>query len=280
MIYTKQNTVSSISNRTIFSNILDDFTIDDGKQKSMDVEPSESICPSVEELTDICANTSSLSASDDFCMPTLNYMSSVTHIQSADIQGSLRVCLHGEGETANVTFNPDTIQLGCLEMKKTVERSVLMFNSSEVLPIIYRYKKVPFVEVTPKQGYIPPEEGNEILVRITPAKNGAVKTKIDFELLYYNFPRKEEEYVIVGEDGVVLEFEVPFTKAVSKPKVRKGTCGNRNLPTEEIRFSTNVDIPKCIMPVNARNKRSQDNAFIAFPDDRPAALRPWRRTEA
>lgn len=232
----------------------------------------------MEEITDLRTNTSSISASDDFSIPTVSYMKSVTRIESADVQGSLRLCLYGEGETANVTLRPDAFHLGSLEKNQTTERELLIFNTSEVLPIVYRYKKVAFVEVSPKQGTIQPEEGKEVLIKITPGKSGDVKTKIVFELLYYNFPRKEGEYVVVGEESVVLEFNVPFIKPTLKPKVRKGTCGKRNLPTEEIKFTSNIVIPKCIMPIGGR-KYPNENAFIAFPDDRPAVLRPWRRTE-
>lgn len=206
-------------------------------------------------------------------------MKSVTRIESANIQGSVRVCLYGEGETADVTLRPDAFHLGSLEMNQPTERELLIFNTSEVLPIIYRYKKVAFVEVIPKQGTVPPEEGKEVLVRVTPGRSGTIKTKIAFDLLYYNFPRKEGEYVVVGEESAVLHFEVPFAKQVVKAKIRKGPCGKRNLLTEELRFSTKVDIPKTIMPFGARGKYPNEHAFIAFPDDRPAVLRPWRLTE-
>lgn len=107
-----------------------------------------------------------------------------------------------------------------------------------------------------------------------------MKTKICFDLLYYDFPRKAEEYVVVGEDSVSLEFEVPFSTKTEKKKVVRRNCGDKvSLPLKEIRFTTKVHIPKCIMPPGGRNKYERDNAFIAFPNDRPASIRPWRKSD-
>lgn len=33
------------------------------------------------------------------------------------------------------------------------------------------------------------------------------------------------------------------------------------------------------MPIGVRNKYPEDNVFIAFADDRPFVLRPWRKAE-
>lgn len=258
--------------------ITDNANIDDTKLRSVDNENTGSIANSLEEAYELGANTSSMSASEDFSMPALSYMKSVTRIEAADVQsGSLRVCLYGQGESASVTLRPDVFHLTSLNINQTTERELLIFNTSEILPIIYRYKKSAFVEVFPNQDTIQPEGSKEVLVRITPAKSGTVRMKIVFELLYYDFPRKNGEYVVVGQESALLEFDVPFVKTTQK--LKRGPCGKRNLVTEEIRFSSLVHIPKCIMPIGGRSKYAKDDAYIAFPDDRPAALRPWRRTE-
>lgn len=243
----------------------------------MDATPS--LNTSLEDITDPYPNTSSLSTSEDFSIPTLNYIKSVTHIESADVQRPLRICLYGEGETNHVTLRPDAFHLGSLEIKQTVQRELLLFNNSQALPIIFKYNKVPFIEVFPKQGVISPEEGKEVLIKVTPGRNGLVETKITFELLHYNFPRKEGEYVVVGRESATLEFEVCFKKCTAPLKLRKGMCGKRNFITEDIKFTSKVYIPKGIMPIGGRTKYLNDRALIAFPDDRPLALRPWRRTE-
>lgn len=249
------------------------------KRRSVEGDITESLTASTEDTIDVLPNTSTLSASDDFSLPTVNYMNSVTRIESANVQSSLGVCLYGEGETANVTLRPNAFHLGYLKINQSAQRELLIFNNSEVLPIIFKYEKVPFVEVTPKQGLIPPEGGKEVLVKVIPARCGLVKTKIVFKLLYYNFPRKEGEYVVVGKESADLEFEVLFKKPTLEVLHKKGKCGKRNLLTEDIKFSSKVHIPKCIMPTAGKKKLPRDDALIAFPDDRPTAQRPWRRTE-
>lgn len=246
----------------------------------MDTDPSGSITnTSLEDISDACRNTSLLSAIEELSIPSLSYMKSVTHIESIDVQQLVRICFYGEGETANVTLRPDAFCLGNLEANQTTQRELLIFNHSEVLPIIFKYKKMPFVEVFPKEGIILSEEGKEVLVKVTPGRSGVIKTQIVFELLYYNFPRKEGEYVVVGSESASLEFEVAFKNFTPLSKPKRGMCGKRNLITEDIRFTSKVHIPKSIMPIGGRKKYPNDNAFIAFPDDRPSAMRPWTRTE-
>lgn len=230
--------------------------------------PSTSI-----DETNVLRASSNLPA--HFNVPTINYMKSVTRIESVDVQGSLRVCLYGEGETASVTLRPDAFHLGTLQINKSTQRELLIFNNSEALPIIFKYQKIPFVEISPKEGILPPDGGKEVMLTVVPGKCGAIQTKISFELLYYNFPKREGEYIVVGRQSATLEFDVSF----EKPTSNVIACGKRNLLTEDIRFTTKVDIPKCIMPKGGTKEFCNDNALIAFPDDRPAALRPWRRTE-
>lgn len=246
----------------------------------MDMDTAGSINASLEDINDAVPNTSSISSTlEDFTRPTLKYIKSVTHIESADVQNPLRICLYGEGETTNVTLQPNAFHLGSLQISQTVQRELLLFNNSQVLPIIFKYDKVPFIDVEPKQGMISPETGKEVLVKVTPGRNGLVKTKIVFQLLYYNFPRKEGEFVTVGRESAALEFEVSFEKHASPMSIKRGMCGKRNLLSEEVKFTSKVHIPKCIMPFGGRTKYLNDSALIAFPDDRPVVLRPWRKTE-
>lgn len=246
----------------------------------MDMDAAGSMNASLEDINDAIPNTSSISSTlEDFATPTLKYIKSVTHIESADVQNPLRICLYGEGETTNVTLQPNAFHLGNLEINQSVQRELLLFNHSQALPVIFKYDKVPFIDVDPKQGIISPENGKEILVKVTPGRNGLVQTKIVFQLLHYNFPRKEGEYIIVGKESATLEFEVSFEKRTSPLSIKKGMCGKRNLLSEEIKFTSKVHIPKCIMPFGGRTKYLNDNALIAFPDDRPVVLRPWRKAE-
>lgn len=215
-----------------------------------------------------------------FTYPTLDYMEQVTKQEVASWRDTLRVCFYGQGETANVAVRPDTLNLVDLVIKQPVTRELLIKNESSVLPIIFRYKKVPFIEVKPKEYSIQPSESLEVQVTITPNNYGPQKTKIFFYLLHYNYPRKKGEYVIVGDISITVTFDVPTVVKHPQTRFNMGITpeyiGEVGYNVEDVRFNTNLEVPKTAMPVIHKKELKDNNNLIAFPNDRPKCLRPWK----
>lgn len=189
----------------------------------------------------------------------------------------LRVLLYGSAETAKVTLRPTVFQLGKIPPKTTTIRELRISNFSERLPIIFRYKKVPFVDVNPCSGKLGPAESVEVEVGITPAKFGKVELTIGFDLLYYNRPQLPMCYVKVGDESCDLSFDVDFVTKLPKSEFVMGITPKNNnevgFMTDDVRFNTKVEKPRAAMV----GKVGKGSELIAFPNDRPKTLRPWKK---
>lgn len=206
-------------------------------------------------------------------------MEDVTQEELVQLEDVLNVCLYGQGETANVILNPDAFDLGKRTYNETVTRELLIKNRSEVVPVLFRYKKVAHVNVQPAEGMLLPAQSIELNIIVTPRQYGSVKLEVGFDLLYYNFPRNINEYQIVGDAFVTLCFEVPTVTKMPDTWFNMGITpeylGEVGFHVDDVRYSTSTEIPKSVMPKKYKQKLKNNNDLIAFPNDRPQSLRPW-----
>ncbi|KAF2878752.1 hypothetical protein ILUMI_27427 [Ignelater luminosus] len=200
---------------------------------------------------------------------------------SLSLKRIVRVVLYGEAEYAGIIVRPDSLDLTEIPIGKPETRELLLINRSSSLPIIFSYKKVCFVDVEPKSGLLPPSGNMEVGVTVNPSKIGLVKTKITFDLLYFNRPREGQDYVLVGNAEIPITFNVLSVTTSSKPKFNMGITPEYikevGFKTDDIRFNTLIETPKATLVKKVKKTLDKnDDDLIAFPNDRPKSLRPWK----
>lgn len=221
-----------------------------------------------------------------FCIPEETSLTdfrneSVRPEITVSLKRILRVVLYGEAEYAGIIVRPNSLELTEIPMYKTETRELLLTNQSSSLPIIFSYKKVCFVNVEPKSGILPPSGKMEVGVTVIPTKVGSVKTKITFDLLYFNRPREGQDYVLVGSAEIPLTFNVLSVTTSLKPKFNMGITPEYikevGFNTADIRFNTPIEMPQATLVNEVKKKLDKnDDDLIAFPNDRPKSLRPWK----
>lgn len=200
--------------------------------------------------------------------------------QSLNLDRMVNVMIFGEGETAAITVRPDTLDLKEIPLNVTISRVLLLTNLSSRQPIIYRYKKVCYIEIEPKEDTLRPSNNLEVLVKIRATKLGKVFTKIAFDLLFYNQPKEEDDYsTVIGYIEMPVSFEVLPTTSVVKPKFNMGITPQYikevGFATDDIKFGTLISFPKATLLDGVNTKVLYPNDLIAFPNDRPQSLRPY-----
>lgn len=138
------------------------------------------------------------------------------------------------------------------------------------------------VDIDPPQGWLLPSQSLELTVTITPRQYGSVTMKIAFDLLYSNFPRNPNEYQIVGDGFMTISFQTPCVTTQPKTRFNMGLAPDYvrevGYHVDDVRFSTPLDVPKAVMPrkYKLKEQRKNNDDLIAFPNDSPRSLRPWR----
>lgn len=189
----------------------------------------------------------------------------------------IRICLYGVVKPVDVEIRPSFLNLGSILINTKTERKLILYNRSYSLPIYFQYKKVAFIDANPSNGFVPSRKNVEINVTISPKSGGTLRNAMSFELLDYNQPAKQEkEFVVVGNVEVQVDADVLIEGNKLKPKFNPGITPmithEVGLLTDDVRFSTDIVKPRMAM-IGCQKK---DDALIAFPNDRPTSLRPWR----
>lgn len=187
------------------------------------------------------------------------------------------VCLYGAVEQASVTIIPDVLQIDDSELYKEIRRTLLILNESFHLPITFQYIKTAFIEIRPDTKFLSPREDIEVQVTITPAKFGIVKTSIRFELFY----KKDSECFTVGRAAVPTVFKCSSVTNHPVPKFNMGITpeyiGEVGCFTGDVRFNTDIKKPiAAVLTEKMFGRGPHDDDLVAFPNDRPKTLRPWK----
>lgn len=152
----------------------------------------------------------------------------------------------------------------------------MITNNSLHLPIWLKYNKVPYVFIDPITFKVKASNSLEIVIIFKPAKLGAINTKIVFDLLYKH--EFEENYQDVGKLDVPLKLYVQSVTKKPIPRFVMGItpmCTNEvGFLTEDVRFNSDLEKPSGAM-IRYRSNPVDDD-LIAFPNDRPLTLKPWR----
>nr|CAI5820755.1 unnamed protein product [Callosobruchus analis] len=157
----------------------------------------------------------------------------------------LRVCLYGEIEKASVTLLPDAFSGDDLNVSVIHNFTFTIRNNSRYLPVTFKYNKVSCIETFPKEYTLKPSGSVDVLLQLRPTKIGKVQTNVVFDLTYH------------GEDRVVYN--------VGKARFAVTMSSNVNqMPIQ------------AIVDRNQNNFRKDNEAYVAFPNDMPQSLRPWR----
>ncbi|KAF5306404.1 hypothetical protein FQA39_LY08913 [Lamprigera yunnana] len=193
---------------------------------------------------------------------------------------SVRVILYGKAEFPEVMIRPDALDLHNLEIDKTVTREILLTNKSSSLPIIFTFKKTFHINIEPSSGTLCPNGKIELCVLIKPTSFGEFNSKIQFDLLLYNQPT-DNKTIKIGEVCVTVHYQVPSTTKFPMPKFNMGItpkCLKEvGMFTDNVRFNSNIPMPKTtLMRSVHRRIQCDDGDLIAFPNDRPQTIRPWR----
>lgn len=192
----------------------------------------------------------------------------------------VRVCLYGETEEASVRLTPDAFKGTDLVVNETYVYTFNIKNNSKELPITFLYNKVPFVEMEPPEMSLEPNRSVDVMLIVTPKRMGLMDKKIVINLLFTN---KDGKTYNVGTTYFKIWFDVKLmvdkTKGRLLPKFVKGItpiCTNEvGFLVDDIRFNTTIEKPVMAV-VNPRhtNFHKNNNAIIAFPNDRRRSLRP------
>lgn len=185
----------------------------------------------------------------------------------------------GKAEKARVSIVPDTLVLSNLKMMEMQKRTLVIKNQSKILPVTIRYTKIAYVKVLPTEALLKPSGSVELEVQIIPAKMGTVKNDINFHLLYK--PHQNSEYFLVGNASVPMVFDSKAHCKEIVPKFNEGITpkltNEVGWMTDDIRFNTKIKTPKSVMLSHIKWDKD-DNDLVAFPNDRPKSLRPWKNS--
>lgn len=205
----------------------------------------------------------------------------VYQIPSVTLYSFVRIFLYGEAVQAKISIRPDALHLQDLQSNLEITRELLITNESWELPIIIEYKKVCYVKVEPARKFLQPLEQFEVCVKIMTASLGKVSTKIEFDLLCHNEPRETDECVCVGHAKIPLTFNVVPAPFKIKQKFNTGITPEYikevGYNVDDVRFNSAIIPPRATLIDKFRKEQCKaDDAIIAFPNDRPQNLRPWK----
>ncbi|CAH1960120.1 unnamed protein product [Acanthoscelides obtectus] len=196
----------------------------------------------------------------------------------------LRVCLYGEIEEASVTLLPDACRAEDLNVSVIHNFTFTIRNNSKYLPVTFKYNKVSCMETFPKECTLKPDGSVDVLLQLRPTKIGKVHTNVEFDLTYLG---EDKTVYRVGQARLAVTYEVHQEKAEKEtagllPKFNMGitpmVTNEVGFLVDDIRFNSDVkQMPRqAIVDRKHKNFRKGNDAFVAFPNDMPKYLRPWR----
>ncbi|KAL1496932.1 hypothetical protein ABEB36_007982 [Hypothenemus hampei] len=192
--------------------------------------------------------------------------------------------IYAELEIPKITIVPDKLYFGSLNVFKTYTQTIKFTNNSKTLPLIMKYvHKTPNIEIIPKETYLPPNETVEIIFKLCPTRVGEYKIGVALDVF---FPKTKFKLINIKSIELEVYFKGLLTEELKlkrsiKPKFLPGitptNCNEVGYLVDHVKFNSQlamprgavVDRPKLIFNEN-------NNALIAFPNDRPTTLRPWR----
>lgn len=198
----------------------------------------------------------------------------------------LRLCLYANVKPLKVNVFPKSFTLETIPIFEKQTHFLILFNKSKYLPIHFKYSKVTYIDVEPAQGIINPSRNIEITINIRPKSAGFLNCFITFHLLYYSEKiGGKSDLVKIGKISVPLNVEVTMNKPILVPKFNMGISPRHvnevGHLTNDVRFNSPVEKP-CMAMVEYYRQNPHwklENAKIAFPNERPTSLQPWRSND-
>lgn len=188
------------------------------------------------------------------------------------------IYLHGEAETPNITAIPTEFTFPDMEYNKEVIRVLLISNKSLYLSMTLKYNKVSNIFMQPEIFKIAPDSSLEVPIIFKPTELGSYTSKIIFDLLHKN--KLDIHYHKVGVIEVPTHITVKSVTCYKKPEFVMGItpkCANEvGFYTHDVRFNSKVKKPTATMVQYKADEN--DDALIAFPNDRQRSLKPWKNT--
>lgn len=190
----------------------------------------------------------------------------------------VRVIVHGVAEKPNVSVNPDSLWISPdIKLKCKEERVLKIVNNSKHLSITFQYMKIPFVDIKPSVKEIRPQEAFEALIVLRPLKLGAERTEITLNLMHKTC--QNGGMYNVGKVSVPLVYRCHMDKKITEPIFVMGITpmlvNEVGSFVNNVKFNTSVDVPRAAIVDKYVLARNDQNALIAFPNDRVRSLRPW-----
>lgn len=193
----------------------------------------------------------------------------------------IKFYLHGIHEKPSVMVVPNELNLLDLNIGQRETRVLEFRNLSEKLPIIFVYKKVAFIDLDKPHVYVKAHSSVQVNIYITPQKLGQIKSQIKFDLAYYDYPKLDDNYKLIGSISVPIKMEMKAVNKVHLPQINIGITPNYmkevGKSCHELRFNTHVEKPKTTM-LNYRTVGGSSSALIGLPNDTQQSIRPWRNS--
>lgn len=157
---------------------------------------------------------------------------------SVFLDSSLRINMYGTVEEANVTIIPDTLLISShIHIKERICRVLNIKNNSVNLPVIFKYLKVPFIDVEPHSKQLQPKEAYEVQIYLKPQQIGSGKSKISFELLYKS--NVNNVCFTIGKTSVPIKYKCILESVEMTPKYNPGITP---MITNEVGFNSKNDL--------------------------------------
>nr|XP_022909863.1 uncharacterized protein LOC111420991 [Onthophagus taurus] len=115
-----------------------------------------------------------------------------------------RFYLYGTAEPPSVKIIPDSLIIENITINMRETRVIELKNNSKNLPIIFRYKKIPFIFLESEYFHVKSLGSIQISVHIAPKRLGRINTHLEFDLMYYN----NNELKVIGETKINIEYNV------------------------------------------------------------------------
>ncbi|KAL1124222.1 hypothetical protein AAG570_001992 [Ranatra chinensis] len=96
----------------------------------------------------------------------------VEHPGRPSAPGAVRLCLYGAAIRPKLAATPDTLCFGRLPIPSTADRVLRLDNPSDLLPIRFAYRKIPYLEVKPSSGLLGPRKSIELKVTLKASSCG------------------------------------------------------------------------------------------------------------
>ncbi|XP_060518444.1 cilia and flagella-associated protein 47-like [Cylas formicarius] len=193
------------------------------------------------------------------------------------IDDSIRVCLYGEVEPLLVRVTPDEVDLRDSKVNETRVVAVTVANDSKRLAVRCGYVKRACVEAFPRDFDVGAGAAVEVALRVTPTKMGDESVTVAFDVRCV----ADERRVKLKSVHCRIKYRGTYSPAAKTPSFLPGitplVAHEVGYLVDEVTFDSDVAKPR--QAVVDKGFRKTDNALVAFPNDRPRSLRPWRSTK-